>query len=162
MSGEARPSAGSIRAAIYGCRSPQASADLAAGRADPLTLWGRFTRRPQIWVDIPPGFALTTTRLIAEIMGRHSNLILVDEAGSVLDAVKRIPSSLNRVRVTLPHQPYAPPPAQRKLDLRSMSAASFAHEIADLDPAALLWQSLVARFSAVSPLLAQEAVFLCR
>jgi predicted ribosome quality control (RQC) complex YloA/Tae2 family protein len=108
--------------------------------------------------EIPPGFALATTRLIAEIMGRHSNLVLVDGAGAVLDAVKRIPASLNRVRVTLPHQPYVPPPAQRKLDLRTMGETSFVHEIASLDPQARLWQALVARFLAVSPLLAQEAV----
>jgi predicted ribosome quality control (RQC) complex YloA/Tae2 family protein len=109
--------------------------------------------------EIPPGFTLFTTRLIAEIMGRHSNLILVNSEGIVLDAVKHIPTSLNRVRITLPHQPYVPPPPQRKLDLRLMQATSFQHEIAGLDPATGLWQALVARFSAVSPLLAQEAVF---
>ena len=109
--------------------------------------------------EIPPGFALFTTRLIAEIMGRHSNLILVNSEGIVLDAIKHIPTSLNRVRITLPHQPYVPPPPQRKLDLRLMPLPGFEHEIAGLDPAVGLWQALVARFSAVSPLLAQEAVF---
>ena len=109
--------------------------------------------------EIPPGFALFTTRLIAEIMGRHSNLVLVAADGTVLDAVKHIPASRNRVRTTLPHQPYVPPPAQRKLNLRLMAEAGFEHEIATADPAGGLWQALVARFSAVSPLLAQEAVF---
>jgi predicted ribosome quality control (RQC) complex YloA/Tae2 family protein len=109
--------------------------------------------------EIPPGFALFSTRLIAEIMGRHSNLILVNSEGEILDAVKRIPGSLNRVRTTLPHQRYVPPPPQRKLDLRLMPLTGFQHEISSLDPATGLWQALVARFSAVSPLLAQEAVF---
>ena len=109
--------------------------------------------------DIPPGFALYETHLIAEIMGRHSNLVLVGWDGLVLDAIKHIPSSINRVRTTLPHQPYMPPPAQRKLDLLTMGERSFLGEMQGLDPNAATWQTLVARFRAVSPLLAREAVY---
>ncbi|MDQ2807549.1 MAG: NFACT family protein [Chloroflexota bacterium] len=109
--------------------------------------------------DIPPGFALYETHLIAEIMGRHSNLVLVGWDGLVLDAIKHIPSSINRVRTTLPHQPYLPPPAQRKLDLLTMGERSFLGEMQGLAPNAAAWQTLVARFRAVSPLLAREAVY---
>ncbi len=109
--------------------------------------------------DIPPGFALYETHLIAEIMGRHSNLVLVGWDGLVLDAIKHIPSSINRVRTTLPHQPYIPPPTQRKLDLLTMSERSFLSEIHGLAPTAPAWQTMVARFRAVSPLLAREAVY---
>jgi predicted ribosome quality control (RQC) complex YloA/Tae2 family protein len=109
--------------------------------------------------EIPPGFALYETHLIAEIMGRHSNLVLVGADGVVIDAVKHIPASLNRYRTTLPHQPYVPPPPQRKLDLLRMGARSFAGELGGLDPRAALWQALVARFRVVSPLLAREAVY---
>ncbi len=109
--------------------------------------------------EIPPGFALYETHLLAEIMGRHSNLVLVGADGLVLDAVKHIPSSLNRYRTTLPHQTYIAPPPQRKLSLAGMGATSFAGELASLDPGLRLAQALVARFQAVSPLLAREAVF---
>jgi len=109
--------------------------------------------------EIPPGFALYETHLIAEVMGRHSNLVLVGWDGLVLDAIKHIPSSINRVRTTLPHQPYIPPPAQRKLDLLTMGERSFLGEIQGLAPSAAAWQTLVARFRAVSPLLAREAVY---
>ncbi|HEY8476361.1 MAG TPA: NFACT family protein, partial [Chloroflexota bacterium] len=34
------------------------------------------------------------TRLIIEVMGRHSNAVLVDEGGRVLDAVRRAPPSV--------------------------------------------------------------------
>ncbi|HZK67504.1 MAG TPA: NFACT family protein, partial [Chloroflexota bacterium] len=54
-------------------------------------------------------------RLIIEVMGRHSNVILVGSDGKVLDALKRIPQSLSRQRLILPHQPYNPPPAVEKL-----------------------------------------------
>ena len=55
--------------------------------------------------------------LSMEIMGRHSNLILVDEHGRVIDAVKRITSEMSRVRPVLPGMPYAPVPAQPRLSI---------------------------------------------
>jgi predicted ribosome quality control (RQC) complex YloA/Tae2 family protein len=109
--------------------------------------------------EIPPGFALYETHLIAEIMGRHSNIVLVGAGGLVLDAVKHVPSSINRYRTTLPHLPYVPPPPQRKLDLLTMGERSFRGELDELDPNVVLWQALVARFRAVSPLLAREAAY---
>ncbi|MGI8586254.1 MAG: Rqc2 family fibronectin-binding protein [Chloroflexia bacterium] len=109
--------------------------------------------------EIPPGFALYETHLVAEIMGRHSNIVLIGSDGIIIDAVKHIPASLNRVRTTLPHQTYVPPPPQHKLDLLTFGERSFAGELRGLDPEALLRQTLVARFSAVSPLLAREAAF---
>ncbi len=51
-------------------------------------------------------------QLVAEIMDRYSNLVLVGSDGRVLDAVKRIGPELNRLRVTLPGQPYQMPPPQ--------------------------------------------------
>lgn len=53
----------------------------------------------------------TTSTLIAELMGKHSNLILVSERGIVLEAAKRISHRINRFRETLPGKPYLPPPA---------------------------------------------------
>ena len=48
--------------------------------------------------------------LVAELTGRHSNVVLVDEAGIVMDAMKRVGGSVNRYRSTLPKRPYVPPP----------------------------------------------------
>ena len=52
--------------------------------------------------------------LVAELTGRHSNVVLVDEAGLVMDAMKRVGASVNRYRSILPKHPYAPPPALGK------------------------------------------------
>ena len=54
--------------------------------------------------------------LVVEVMGRVSNIVLVEEDGTVMDSIKRIPSSINRYRVTLPHHLYVPPPPQEKRD----------------------------------------------
>jgi predicted ribosome quality control (RQC) complex YloA/Tae2 family protein len=48
--------------------------------------------------------------LIAEMMGKRSNLILLDERGIILDSIKRISARVNRVREILPNRPYLPPP----------------------------------------------------
>lgn len=58
--------------------------------------------------------------LVAEIMGRNSNLILLnnpDHEGKqiILGVLKPITSSLNRYRTLLPRQVYIPPPLQDKL-----------------------------------------------
>ena len=52
-----------------------------------------------------------------EIMGRHSNIILVDENGRVIDSIKRIDDTMSSVRPILPGVHYTLPPAQNKLDL---------------------------------------------
>lgn len=49
--------------------------------------------------------------MAAELMGRHSNLILVDGSNRVVDAVKRIDLSTSSVRPILPGVPYSLPPA---------------------------------------------------
>lgn len=54
-------------------------------------------------------------KLIIEIMGRHSNIILLNKDDRILDAIKHVDSDVNRVRELLPARPYVLPPAQNKL-----------------------------------------------
>jgi predicted ribosome quality control (RQC) complex YloA/Tae2 family protein len=60
--------------------------------------------------------------LVHEVMGRHSNLILLDDGGTVLGAAKAVPPSQSRVRPVLPGQPYDDPPGARP-DPRTLSRA---------------------------------------
>ncbi len=48
--------------------------------------------------------------VILEIMGRHSNLIVLDEDNAILETAKHIPANLNRYRQILPGLDYVPPP----------------------------------------------------
>lgn len=50
--------------------------------------------------------------LVAEVMGRHSNLVLLDDSQRILGAAKIVPAHQSRVRPIVPGQPYRPPPAQ--------------------------------------------------
>ena len=54
--------------------------------------------------------------LILEAMGRHSNLIFLNEKGQILDAARRIGETVSSVRLVLPGLPYEFPPSQDKLN----------------------------------------------
>ena len=53
--------------------------------------------------------------LILEVMGRHSNLILTDQQGRILEAARHVSPDMSRVRQIQPGLTYQEPPAQEKL-----------------------------------------------
>lgn len=55
--------------------------------------------------------------LVAEIMGRYSNIILLDEDECIIDALRRVDENSSRVRSVLPGLKYVAPPAQDKLNI---------------------------------------------
>ena len=60
-------------------------------------------------------------KLIFEIMGKHSNIILTDIAsGKILDSIKRISIDVNRVRQILPGMLYQYPPRQDKIPFKEI------------------------------------------
>ncbi len=104
-------------------------------------------------------------RLIAEIMGKHSNLVFLRESGLIYDAMRHIDSSLNRHREIMPARHYIPPPPQNKINIFSKENL-LEENVIDLffkkqsydvkqKPAKFLLQT----FAGFSPLLAQEVVF---
>ncbi len=58
-----------------------------------------------------------TYKLIIEIMGRHSNIILVNEEGIIVECIKRIDESKSSVREVLPTLRYELPPQQKKMNI---------------------------------------------
>lgn len=54
--------------------------------------------------------------LLIELMGRHSNLIFVDEDGTIIDAIKHVSQMVSSVREVLPGRPYFIPQTQNKKD----------------------------------------------
>lgn len=92
-----------------------------------------------------------------EIMGRHSNITLVDkEKGTIIDSIKHIPSSLNSYRTLLPGALYIEPPKPEKLDPFTAAAETVRQSI---DPnAGKISRQLVAAFEGLSPLIANEVM----
>ncbi|MCX7921880.1 MAG: NFACT family protein [Clostridia bacterium] len=57
---------------------------------------------------------ISTKRLIIEIMGRHSNIVLVNQEGKIIDSIKHVDNEVSSVREVMPARDYILPPAQNK------------------------------------------------
>lgn len=67
--------------------------------------------------------------LVCEIMGRVSNIILVDSDGNVIDSIRRVSPSVSSARLILPKVQYEYPPSKQKRDARNADADAFAEVI---------------------------------
>ncbi len=95
------------------------------------------------------GFTVSK-KLIFEIMGKLSNIILVDmTTGKVVDSIKRISIDVNRARQILPGKLYEYPPAQDKISFKEISAAAL--DSMDANP-----KEILAKVGGISPSIAAE------
>ncbi|MCO5215842.1 MAG: NFACT family protein [Thermomicrobiales bacterium] len=109
--------------------------------------------------DIWSGDNVSRLDLAIEIMGRHSNLVLVDEDGLVRESAKRVNIAMSRVRQIQPKRPYALPPIPDKLDPRQTTSISIEQLLANAKPEDRLDTVLVRAFRSVSPQTAREVSF---
>jgi len=72
--------------------------------------------------------------LVAEVMGRHSNVLLLDDEGIILECLKHVPAEVNRYRQSLPGVEYVPPPDFGKVDPFAVNAAEFNRIARQADP----------------------------
>ena len=72
-----------------------------------------------IFIDVDTigaGGKIQTLTLAVELIGKYSNIILLDD-NKIIDALKKIGTNSSRVRTVLPNQIYQLPPAQNKFDI---------------------------------------------
>lgn len=97
-----------------------------------------------------------TRYIYAEIMGRHSNLIMVDAASEkIVDSLKHLPPAMNSYRTVLPGSIYIAPPKQDKwnpVTVTDEQLAEFFTEIRDA-------KEIMQQFIGFSPLHANELLF---
>src|SRR5262249_37327580 len=127
---------------------------------------------------------ISSKTIIVELMGRHSNIILLDPAaGTVIDGIHHVTPAISSYRIVMPGSAYTPPPAQHKEHPFLVNGERFVALLAG-QPAAgpdsagneaafpgydkqdaaerggETWEErLVSRFSGISPLVARELVF---
>lgn len=99
---------------------------------------------------------IVTNTLIAEIMGRHSNIILVRD-GRVIDSVKRITDDISSVRRILPNIEYEAPPREERLCLINCSAEDVLSAI-EGSPERLA-KKLTSVLEGVSPIFTRECAY---
>ena len=71
-------------------------------------------------------------RIVLEIMGRHSNLMLLDEEDRILEATRHVNPDMSRVRLIQPGMTYAPPPGQDKLRPEEITAEALLTRLSPL------------------------------
>ncbi|MBL3731040.1 NFACT family protein [Lysinibacillus sp. HST-98] len=92
----------------------------------------------------------------AEIMGRHSNLLLIDqEQGKIIDSLKHLPPSVNSFRTVLPGQPYIAPPSQNKWNPLTVTDEELTAFFAEGKTS----KELVQQLAGFSPLHAEELLY---
>lgn len=98
-------------------------------------------------------------RLITEIMGKHSNIILVNEEAIIIDGIRRYSHQLSRYREVLPGRPYLPPPLQDKKDLSKYDEEGLGALLFNQALDETVGKALTKTAAGLSPLLVAEAVF---
>lgn len=98
---------------------------------------------------------ITTKNLILEIMGKHSNLILTDETGRILDSIKRVTHEKSSVREVLPGKEYVFPPSQDKKNPLLAEQADFLFSL-HLQEGRRLQEFLYQTYTGISPVMADE------
>lgn len=98
----------------------------------------------------------TKKTLIIEIMGKHSNILLIDQdKGHILDSIKHLSPNQNRHRTVLPGQPYVLPPNQNKVNPFTIDRETLKKKL-DLDSDVRIDRQFVELLMGMSPLLANE------
>ncbi len=101
---------------------------------------------------------MTVKNLILEIMGKHSNLILTDENGRILDSIKRVSHEKSSVREVLPGKDYVLPPSQNKKNPLLAEQGDFLFSLA-LQSGQKLQEFLYKTYTGISPIMAGEICF---
>jgi len=94
----------------------------------------------------------TEKRIVFEIMGKHSNISLIDEADKIIDCIKRIPIGVNRYRQLFPGITYLYPPNDKQ-DPRHVDLEKF-NQILDGDLP--VFKALYMACQGFSPIVAKE------
>lgn len=119
-----------------------------------------FERIIKITVESLDELKIKATKdIIIEIMGRHSNIIVVhNETNKIIDSIKRVPISISRQRQVLPGQDYNYPPSQNKLNpLNNITKETFINTITSTN--STLHKSIYTSFLGISPVIAKEICY---
>ena len=102
---------------------------------------------------------LSIKKLMIEIMGRHSNIILVNQEDTILDSIKHVDINISSVRQVIPGLTYVLPPSQGKENPLACSKAQMQSLIASKPTGTKVAKYIVSAFTGISPLIAREICY---
>lgn len=98
--------------------------------------------------------------LVVEIMGQYSNIIFIENDGTIIDAVKRVDASMSSQRLVLPGVKYELPPKQNKLCVLTTDAEEIINAVECMPKNMALSKALLSIIQGVSPIICRELEFL--
>lgn len=103
---------------------------------------------------------IRTRTLSIEIMGKHSNIILIDKpTNTIIDAIKRVPISMSSIRNVLPKTPFVLPPSQnKKSPFDQVTLEEFIQLMKHKSQP--LFKGIYTTFEGISPLAAKEFCYM--
>ena len=101
---------------------------------------------------------IVTVTLACEIMGRCSNLIIINNEGRVIDSIKRVDEEMSRERLVLPGMKYTLPPRGERLNFLEADSEEIKTALNSADNGELS-KVLIRIFEGISPILAREWTF---
>ena len=103
------------------------------------------------------GGAIVTKTITIELMGKHSNIILMQD-NIIIDAIKRIGIGTSRHRQLLPKMEYTYPPGQLRLNLLTTPTKDFIGALMS-NPTGLLTKAIIHTSMGIGPITAREMVW---
>ncbi|MDR0949256.1 MAG: NFACT family protein [Lachnospiraceae bacterium] len=97
--------------------------------------------------------------LIIEIMGKHSNIILINQDKTILDSIKHINAMVSSVREILPGRTYVSPPTQDKADLISLTREDCLRRLETTTSEQTIQSFVYQQYTGLSPVIGREVCF---
>lgn len=99
-------------------------------------------------------------KLVIEIMGKHSNIILLDPSSNkIIDAIYRITPAISRYRQVLPGLAYKTPPPQDKLIPWETSQESFNEKLLSFPLSQTIYKIILSSFLGFGPQTVEEIIY---
>lgn len=98
--------------------------------------------------------------ICAEIMGQYSNIIVIDEDGRIIDALKRIDLSKSTIRQILPTMEYKLPPGQDKVNITKQSSQEVLDKMLTYEHKNVS-SAFINSVMGVSPIVSREIAYKC-
>lgn len=96
---------------------------------------------------------------VVEIMGKYSNVILVDGNGVIIDALKRVDMTMSSKRVVLPNIKYEFPESQDKVNILLSEPSEIIERIKNTPAEKALNKALLGAVEGVAPITCRELEF---
>ena len=101
---------------------------------------------------------VVTMTLACEIMGKYSNIILINKDGRITDSIRRVDSEMSRARLVLPGMTYELPPRDNRLSFIMSSKEEIRKALSDQKTGEIS-KALIRVFEGISPVVAREWAF---